>query len=118
MFAGSLIGVDGIADLGIGLGIVRDADVFLFDEPYSSLDVQAVAVFSRILAILKSRGRIVMVASHSFPFLDNLYNHVWTLSGGVVMDHSNERELRNLLSSPFRSGSSSRCKEIDIPWIA
>jgi ABC-type multidrug transport system ATPase subunit len=103
--------------LGIGIGIIRDADVFLFDEPYSSLDVQAMAVFSRIVAALKSRGRIVIVASHSFPFLDNLYNHVWTLSDGAVTDHSNKRELRDLLNTPFQSGSSSRYKEIDIPWI-
>jgi ABC-2 type transport system ATP-binding protein len=103
--------------LGIGIGIVRDADVFLFDEPYSSLDVQAMTVFSRILVTLKNRGRIVVVASHSFPFLDNLYNHVWTLSSGVVMDHSNETELRDLLNPPFQSGNSSTYEEIDIPWI-
>ncbi len=103
--------------LGIGLGIVRDADVFLFDEPYNSLDSQAMAVFSRIVATLKSRRRIVLVASHSFPFPDNLYNHVWTLSGGVVMDHSNERQLRDLLNPQFQSGDSSRYNEFDIPWI-
>jgi len=103
--------------LGIGIGIVRDADVFLFDEPYSALDVQAMAVFGRILMTLKNRGRIVVVASHSFPFLSNLCNRVWALSAGVVMDHSNKRELRNLLSHPFQSGSLSGSEEIDIPWI-
>jgi ABC-type multidrug transport system ATPase subunit len=103
--------------LGIGLGIVRDADVFLFDEPYSSLDGQAMVVFSRIVATLKSRKRIVLVASHSFPFPDNLYNHVWTLSGGVVVDHSNKRQLRDLLNPQVQPGDSGRCKEFDIPWI-
>jgi ABC-2 type transport system ATP-binding protein len=103
--------------LGIGIGIVRDADLFLLDEPYGSLDVQAMAVLGQILMTLKARGRIVLVASHSFPFLDNLYNHVWTLSGGVVVDHSNEKELRDLFNHPFHSGRSSRHGEIDIPWI-
>jgi ABC-type multidrug transport system ATPase subunit len=103
--------------LGIGIGIVSDADVFLFDEPYNSLDVQAMTVFGRILMTLRNRGRIVVVASHSFPFLDNLYNHVWTLSDGVVTNHSNEQELRDLLNHPLQSGGSSRYKEIDIPWI-
>ena len=103
--------------LGIGLGIVRDADVFLFDEPYSSLDVQATAVFSHILLTLKKRGRIVVVASHSFPFLTDLYNHVWTLSDGVISDHSHERNFRDLLDHPFKSESSNEYKKIDIPWI-
>lgn len=103
--------------LGIGIGIVRDADLFLFDEPYSSLDVQAAAVFSRILMTLKNRGRIVVVASHSFPILDNLYNRVWTFSSGMVLDYSNEGKLRDLLNHPFQSGSLDKYKEIEIPWI-
>lgn len=103
--------------LGIGLGIVRDADVFLFDEPYSSLDVEATAVFGRILMALKRKGRIVVVAAHSFPLLDDLYNHVWTLSAGAVVEHSNERDLRGLFNHRFQSGSKIEHEEIDIPWL-
>ena len=103
--------------LGIGLGIVRDADVFLFDEPYSSLDVQATAVFGQILKTLKNRGRIVLVASHSFPFPDGLYNHVWSLSDGVVVDCSNEQEVRGRLDQPSPSDGLSGHGRIDLPWI-
>ena len=103
--------------LGIGLGIVRDAAVFLFDEPYSSLDLQATAVLSRILETLGSRGRIVLVASHSFPFSDGLYKRIWSLSGGVVEDCSSEREVRARLEEPSASGGSSGHGEIELPWI-
>lgn len=96
--------------LGIGLGIVRDADVFLFDEPYSSLDVQSIAVFSQIVLALKNKGRIVIVASHAFPYADNLFNHVWSLSAGVLTDHSRGPEIPDL-------GGPSGHKEIQIPWI-
>lgn len=102
--------------LGIALGIVRDADVFLFDEPYSSLDAQAAVVFGRILETLKNRGRIVLVASHSFPFQGNLYNHLWSLSAGVVKDYANEQEVRDRLDHPFPSGGH-EYGEIDIPWM-
>jgi putative ABC transport system ATP-binding protein len=103
--------------LGIATGIVRDADVLLFDEPYGSLDVQAAAIFGRILKTLKNRGRIVLVASHSFPFLDSLYNHLWSLSAGVLVDCTNAQEVRNRLNHPFASGGLSERGEIDIPWI-
>jgi ABC-type multidrug transport system ATPase subunit len=103
--------------LGIGMGIVSDADVFLFDEPYSSLDLQATAVFDQILKTLKKRGRIVLVASHSFPFADTLYNRVWSLSAGVMRDYSNEQEARDRLNHQFPSGDSSGHDEFDIPWI-
>ena len=103
--------------LGIGLGIVRDADVFLFDEPFGSLDVQAVAVFSRILTTLKNKGRITIVASHSFPFLSNVCSRVWALSDGVVVNYAGKKELNDLLNQPNQSGSLSSSGEIDIPWI-
>ena len=103
--------------LGIGLGVVRDADVFLFDEPYSSLDVQAAAVFDRILETLKHCGRIVVVASHSFPFPDGLYNRVWSLSAGEIVDCSNEQEVRDRLDKPSRSNGLSGHGEIELPWI-
>jgi ABC-type multidrug transport system ATPase subunit len=103
--------------LGIGLGIVREADVFLFDEPFSSLDVQATAVFGRILQTLKNRGRIVLVASHSFPFHDGLYNRLWSLSAGVVVERSNEREVRECLARPSPAGGLKGPGEIELPWI-
>ena len=103
--------------LGIGLGVVRDADVFLFDEPYSALDIQATMIFGRILMTLRNRGRIVVVASHSFPFSGNLYNHVWTLSAGAVVDGVHERDLLDALDHSIQPESSSGYKEIDIPWI-
>jgi ABC-type multidrug transport system ATPase subunit len=102
--------------LGIGIGIARDADVFLFDEPFSSLDVQATSILGQILITLRKRGRIVIVASHSFPFLHNVCNHIWSLSAGIVTVHSDEQELRNLLDKTFRPESSGS-EEIDIPWI-
>jgi ABC-type multidrug transport system ATPase subunit len=103
--------------LGIGLGIVRGADVFLFDEPYSSLDVQSIAVLGQIVLALKNKGRIVIVASHSFPYPDDLYNHVWSLSGGVLTDHSSGSEMRDILAGSTESGKPNKHKEIDIPWI-
>jgi ABC-type multidrug transport system ATPase subunit len=103
--------------LGIGLGIVRDAEVFLFDEPYSSLDVQSIAVFSRIVLALKNKARIVVVASHAFPYANNLYNRVWSLAAGALTDHSSGPEIPDLLAGSAESGGPGRQKEIQIPWI-
>ena len=103
--------------LGIAIGIVRDADLFLFDEPYGSLDMPTAAVFDRVLWTLKNRGRIVVVASHSFPCSDDLYNRVWMLSAGVAEDHWRQGELRRLLGYEIQSGGQNRPVEIGIPWI-
>ena len=66
--------------LGIGLGIVRDAEIYLFDEPFASLDVGAAATLSAILAGLQNAGKIVFVASHSFPYQKDEFSRIWRLS--------------------------------------
>jgi ABC-type multidrug transport system ATPase subunit len=65
---------------------------------------------------LKNRGRIVIVASHSFPLLYNFCDKVWALSGGQVVKHSNKRDFRSLFDHASQSGSS-YIEEVDIPWI-
>ena len=51
--------------LGIGLGLIRNAEIYLFDEPFSSLDVYSASDLSRLLGILKRRGRTVILSTHS-----------------------------------------------------
>lgn len=102
--------------LGIGLGIVRDADIYLFDEPLSSLDVKGMAFFSRIVMTLKSRGRVVLIASHSFPYLNDLCSRVWALSEGTITDYSNREDFRQFFN--HTAGADDKYNgEIDIPWI-
>lgn len=103
--------------LGLGLGLIRDAEVFLFDEPYSSLDVQGAAVFNQIILELKRKERITLVASHSFPFPDSLYNRIWSLSAGVLKDYTAEAEIRDFLKGSAGSADSAGNREIEIPWI-
>jgi ABC-type multidrug transport system ATPase subunit len=102
--------------LGIGIGIVRDADVFLFDEPFASLDVEAMSILGRILMTLKKKGRTVIVASHAFPVLSNLYDRVWALSGGKIADQPVDLLLASSPADWLWSGDR-QAKEVRIPWI-
>jgi ABC-type multidrug transport system ATPase subunit len=103
--------------LGIGLGIVRDAEVFLFDEPLGSLDVEAMMIFTGILEALNSSGRVVIIASHSSPLLRGLCNRVWALSGGKAEDYTNREELLELFKHPLPSGRANNSDDINIPWM-
>lgn len=103
--------------LGIGLGIVRDAEVFLFDEPYSSLDSEAAAVFDGVLRALKRKGRIVVVAAHGFSFPGGLYNRVWTLSGGTLEERAAWEGPGESPRSRLQPVSRGGRQEIELPWL-
>lgn len=102
--------------LGLGLGVVRDADIFLFDEPFNGLDIEGTIVLGRIFGMLKSRGRIVLVASHAFPFQNELYTDVWSFSNGSAAAVTDEKRLRELLERPFDSRNLD-AEEDALPWI-
>ena len=46
-----------------------DNDIYLFDEPSSSLDREAIARFKKVLVKLKEMGKIVIIAEHRLYYL-------------------------------------------------
>lgn len=102
--------------LGIGLGIICEAEILLFDEPFSALDVPTLELFNRLIIFLKQKMRIVIIAPHSFPYLDRVCNRVWNIKSREVSDISNEQESRRLLSDSLKSEKTSY-EELDLPWI-
>jgi ABC-2 type transport system ATP-binding protein len=70
--------------LSIGVAIARDADLFLFDEPWTGLDAEGVAAVQRVLNRLRRSRRTVLVAGHGGPYLVGVANRVWHLEAGGV----------------------------------
>jgi len=66
--------------LGIGLGIIGNAKTYLFDEPFASLDLQAVEIAYGILIALKKSGAITVVATNSIPLQAEIWDRFWNLS--------------------------------------
>ncbi|MBI9105232.1 MAG: ABC transporter ATP-binding protein [Spirochaetales bacterium] len=103
--------------LGIATGIVRDADIYLFDEPFGALDIQSMAVFSRILEVLRSRGKIIIIATHSFQLIASLCDRIWELSNGLVLEHSDEAGMKKLGMETTVNGPSAAGHPIILPWV-
>lgn len=95
--------------LGLALGVIRDAGVYLFDEPLGSLDEEGYSVFGGILGALHSGGRICVVASHAVSYFYPLCHGVWELSG------EGHRVYRD--KGEFRKTHPPENREITLPWI-
>ena len=67
--------------VAIAATICKDADIYLFDEPSSYLDVKQRIEASKAILGLKSDGKMVVVAEHDLAVLDYLSDHICILYG-------------------------------------
>ncbi len=94
--------------LGIGLGIIRNAGIYLFDEPFSSLDALTAAQLLDVLSAIKAKGKAVILSTHSPSFVSSISDSVWMLKNGGITETGKE----NIGSSPI-----SETAAVDLPWI-
>jgi len=67
--------------VAIAATICRDADVYLFDEPSSYLDVKQRLQAARAIRNLKMEGKTIIVAEHDLAILDYLSDQICVLYG-------------------------------------
>jgi ATP-binding cassette subfamily E protein 1 len=61
--------------------ICRDADVYLFDEPSSYLDVKQRLEVARVIRSLKEEDKTIIVAEHDLAIIDYLSDSICVLYG-------------------------------------
>lgn len=96
-----------IQKVAIGIALVREADVYLFDEPSSFLDISERLKMARAIRKLKDeKNRTVIVAEHDLAILDYLSDYISVHYGeaaayGVVTKPHVVREGINIFLNGF-----------------
>ncbi|MEM2643321.1 MAG: ribosome biogenesis/translation initiation ATPase RLI [Candidatus Bathyarchaeia archaeon] len=67
--------------VAIAAAVCRDADVYLFDEPSSYLDVKQRLETAKVIRSLKEEDKFIVVAEHDLAVLDYLSDHVCVFYG-------------------------------------
>jgi ATP-binding cassette subfamily E protein 1 len=67
--------------VAIAATLSRDADVYLFDEPSSYLDVKQRLQAARAIGSLRAEGKTVIVAEHDLAILDYLSDQICVFYG-------------------------------------
>jgi ATP-binding cassette subfamily E protein 1 len=67
--------------LAIAAASLKDADVYLFDEPSSYNDVYQRMAVARFIRELRDKGKIVVVVDHDLAFLDYLSDTISVVYG-------------------------------------
>lgn len=87
--------------VAIATAIIRDASVYLFDEPSSFLDVYQRTRAARIIRGLAADDRMVITAEHDLAVLDYMSDEIFILYGepdvyGIVSNIHSVREGINI----------------------
>jgi ATP-binding cassette subfamily E protein 1 len=68
--------------VAIGLALIKEADIYLFDEPSAYLDVeQRIRVAKLLRKFMENRGATGMVVDHDILFMDYLSDRLMVFSG-------------------------------------
>ncbi|MEX0380028.1 ATP-binding cassette domain-containing protein [Leuconostoc sp. MS02] len=69
----------------IGVYLLVDAEIMLFDEPINGLDQVNMSIISNVMLDLKQKNKIVIVSSHLLDNLSQFVDEFWYLKGGTVV---------------------------------
>ncbi len=95
----------------IAASIYQDAEVMLFDEPTTYLDIDNQVAVHEILGAMKERGKTIIIVMHDINAIQSICDEVIMLRSGIVVasgptaDVINEENLRNAFDITFREFS-------------
>jgi ATP-binding cassette subfamily E protein 1 len=67
--------------VAVAAALIREADVYLFDEPSSYLDVKQRLEVAKAIRELKNDGKTIIVAEHDLAMIDYLSDHICLFYG-------------------------------------
>jgi ABC-2 type transport system ATP-binding protein len=70
--------------LGIAVALLKDSDLFIFDEPTNGLDAVGIREFIQIVLSLKKLGKGILVTTHDLLRVNSFANKVLILKGGKI----------------------------------
>jgi len=105
--------------VAIATAVIRDAQVYLLDEPSSHLDIYQRMNAARVIRGLTEEGRMVVAAEHDLAVLDYLSDDIFLIYGepdvyGIVSNVHGVREGINIYINGYIPDENVRFRESPI----
>lgn len=71
--------------LELGRALMQDADVYIFDEPFTGLSPKMVEEVFSIIEILRMEGRTVILIEHNMGLIEKLADYIIVLDHGALL---------------------------------
>lgn len=82
----------------LGLTFLRDADLYIFDEPCIGLDQNGKAAFYKLIEEKKREGKTILVSSHDMEDISKIADRILLLDTGMVAFYGSKEELYKWLA--------------------
>ena len=79
--------------IAIARALAMDPEIFLFDEPTSSLDPRTVGEVQAVIRDLAEAGKTMMIVTHDLAFARSIANRVFYLDNGVIYEEGTPEEI-------------------------
>lgn len=77
----------------LGMTFIRDAGLYIFDEPCIGLDQNAKAAFYRLVKEKKEEGATILISSHDMEDISELAERILLLDEGEAVFYGSKEEL-------------------------
>ncbi|MEA5026853.1 MAG: ATP-binding cassette domain-containing protein [Erysipelotrichaceae bacterium] len=83
--------------------LIHDPDIVILDEPLTGLDVINVRLFKNIINELKSAGKLILISSHQYEYIEEFCEKIILLKSGDVQYNGTVSKLRKTSAQRYIS---------------
>lgn len=79
--------------LAIGQAIMEYPKILILDEPTNAIDNEGIDVLKDIVYNEKTKGTIILIASHEREILEDLSDEIFVMNDGKIVEHKKNLQL-------------------------
>ncbi len=83
--------------LSLFTSFVLKRDIYIFDEPFSGVDVIGVQEIKKILLSLKNNSYSVLISTHLLDAVKDLVDEIYLLDNGKIISYLSELQVQDLI---------------------
>ena len=83
--------------LAIAKCLLKESDLYLFDEPLNGLDPSSIILFNKIINDLKKEGKTIIISSHILKELNEVCNKIFFINNYKLNTYINENTNNYLI---------------------
>jgi len=74
--------------ISIARALYKNADIFLFDEPSSALDLDYKKILKNVISYLKSNNKTIIIITHDLSLFKEFSNKIYKIETGKIIHNS------------------------------